>query len=64
MSGNEKMMMVHEVIKWLSRLLMLMIPVLIGIFIYKKIQQEDEEKVLKARQELLKDVAPKKGLSG
>lgn len=58
------MMIVHEVIKWLSRLLMLIIPVLIGIFIYRKNQQEDEEKVFKARQELLKDVTPKKGLSG
>ncbi len=64
MRENENMMIFSEIIKWLSRLLMLMIPVLIGIVIYRKNQQEDEEKVLKARQELLKDVTPKKGLAG
>ncbi len=64
MRENEKMIIVNEVIKWLSRLLLLVIPVLIGIFVYRKNQQEDEEKVLKARQELLKEVTPKKGLAG
>ncbi len=62
MRENENMMIFSEIIKWLSRLLMLVIPVLIGIFVYRKNQQEDEEKVWKARQELLKDVTPKKGL--
>ena len=58
------MMIVNEVIKWLSRLLMMVIPALIAIFVYRKTQQQDEEKVFKARQELLKDVTQKKGLAG
>ena len=37
------MIIVNEVIKWLSRLLLLVIPVLIGIFVYRKNQQEDED---------------------
>lgn len=58
------MMILNEVIKWFIYLLMIVIPVLIAIFIYRKNQQEDEEKVFKARQELLKDVTQKKGLAG
>jgi len=52
----------NEVIKWIVRLLMIVIPVLIGIIVYKKIQQKDDNKVLKASQELLAD-EHKKGLS-
>lgn len=58
------MAVLNEAIKWIVYLLMFVIPVLVGVFVYKKAQQEDEEKVLKAREALLKDVIPKKGLAG
>ena len=58
------MAVLNEAIKWIVYLLMFVIPVLVGVFVYKKAQQEDEEKVLKAREALLKDVTPKKGLAG
>lgn len=64
MKKGKRMMILNEVIKWFIYLLMIVIPVLIAIFIYRKNQQEDEEKVFKARQELLKDVTQKKGLAG
>lgn len=57
------MTILSEIIKWLIRLLMIIIPVFIGIVVYQQSQQKNDEKVLKARQELLKGTS-QKGLAG